>query len=358
MKLFIAFIGIILLAVVLWLFINKPDSPSGLNTQPNDHISQANQATDGTEGTDQAGTDTDSSNTATVSTRFSGARDDNRRESTTSRRQDSNNLDIASTYLTATDLAILYQQLEAATDPEDYYYRYRILKECNDLRLRGIDQQLETCESIAEHTARGSSQSQPGVDEQFAAAEIAEACFNITDRCTNLDFDNIAQTPSEALQEAIENGSVLAHAANLYQLSEADPLEGREWLVDALNSDPSPDLLRHAASFLRSTQRIRGEPFYGATDATSLTLAERALDLTACQLQGGCTPSSLFMLERCNYLPGCLPGQSYEQWLFLAYGSDPEGLNAVLQLGQDYQQFLINQQARALIFPEPVEPNP
>ncbi len=359
MRSFIVILCILLLAVLLWFLSGNTDSRINPEIESASQVDDENQpAVDaGTADKTVAGNTGDDNDQLVVTPRFSGDRSDNATNVPTAERIPTGNNpeSVADTYLTATDLAVLYQQLLSPSNPEDDYYRYRILKECNDLRLRGIDDQLDTCESIAEHTARGSAQNQTGSDESFTAAQIAEACFDFTDRCTNLDFNNIQETPAEALQQAIQNGSVLARAANLYQLSEADPQQGREWLANALNTYPNAELLRHGAGFLRSAHRLRSQPFYGAEDASTLTLAERALDLTACRLENGCNPGGHFMLDRCNYLPGCLPWQSYEQWLFAAYAGNPDGITEILQLSQDYQQFLLNQQAESLIFPEPIE---
>lgn len=355
MKAFIGILCVLALAVGLFLYLGQSDIQSGNNSVNGQSLTQNGSATS----TDTDST-TNSGNPAAenkpdlrTNTRFSGnipnsTPDNNRARNRVSLEDD----DIEHTYRNTDDLAVLYQQLQSPSSPEDYYYRYRILQECNDLRLRGIDAQLNTCEQIAEHSARGSSSNPNLVEQTFTVSEMAEACFNFTERCSSLDFDSIDLTPAQALQEAIDQGSVLARAANLYQISSDDPLGAREWLVAALDEQPSADLLRHAASFLRSDFRLRDQSFFGAVDNQTMLLAERALDLTACRFDEACNAGGHFMLERCSYLPGCLPWQSYEQWLFQNYSGNQDNLNHILQLSQDYQQLLLNQQAELLVFPE------
>lgn len=353
MKVFIGILGILLLAVVLWLFIQQPDNAG--NTAPPPAVSTTETAP-APAGSSASGNGTQSeaagANRQNATTRFSGSQPGGSLPNPAGQTNRNNGqpTSVAETYYTTDDLAVLFEQLQTPGTPEEYYFRYRILKECNDLRLRGIDKQLETCESIAEHATRGTTDVRG--ESTATRAEMAEACFNLTERCSNLDFESIELTPALALQEAIEQGSPLAIAANLYQLSNDDPQAAREWLAAALDEDPSAELLRHGASFLRSALRLRDEPFLGASDAASMLLAERALDLTACRLDAGCNPGGRFMLERCNYLPGCLPWQSYEQWLFQTYNTSPDDLNAVLELSQDYQQLLLNRQAELLVFPD------
>lgn len=262
--------------------------------------------------------------------------------------------DVERAFRESDDLAILYQELSNPTGPEDIYYRYRILKECTDVRVRGIDEQLTSCENIASATAEGLSATN-FVDVNTTASAIRERCYAIAERCANLDFETIDEQPHEALQEAIEQGSVLAKAANLYQLSNADPVGEREWLAAVLAEDPGPELIRHANSYLRSAYRVRNEGYYGVDSAESLRSAELALDLVACRLDNGCLASGVFMQNRCNYLNGCTPWQSYEEWLFQSLASNQEQLNQVLQLAQDYQQFIQNGNTVELLFPEAAE---
>ncbi len=358
MKAFIGILCVLVLAVGLFLYFGQSRTAPE-NNSANGQSSAQNQSTASTATDNPADSENpaaDNNPEQRVSTRFSG----NIPNSTADNNRPRNRVnevdeDIEHVYRTTDDLAVLYQQLQSPSSPEDYYYRYRILQECNDLRLRGIDAQLNTCEQIAEHSAGGSNNNPNLVEQSFTASEIAEACFRFTERCSTLDFDNIDLTPAQALQEAVDQGSVLARAANLYQISSDDPLGAREWLVAALDEQPGADLLRHAASFLRSDFRLRDQPFFGAVDNQTMLLAERALDLTACRFDQGCNAGGHFMLERCNYLPGCLPWQSYEQWLFQNYSGNQENLNHILQLSQDYQQLLLNQQAELLVFPDLID---
>lgn len=352
MKIFITIIGIALLCLLLWVYLKPTDQTPGLaNTGSSPSLTPSSIDSEAiTADTEEEKEEQTASNRA--NSRFSGSTRAN--AGTASPSNDFNAAIIdKETYRNSTDLATLYQQLLTSENAEDYYYRYRILKECNDVRVRGIDAQLDTCEQIAEHTGKTLDAN----DSQGVTANITETCFAATERCAGFDFDEVVQTPAEALEEAIEKGSLNAYAANLYQISSDDPSDAREWLAAALNEQPDAELLRHAASFLRSSLRLRQEPFYGAETAQTVNQAERALDLTACRLEQGCAAGSQFMLERCAYLAGCLPWQSYEQWLFQTYNSTPDALNNVLALSQDYQQFLINGQAELLIFPDIVAAN-
>lgn len=357
MKAFIGILCVLALAVGLFLFRGQPDDQSG-NVTASDPSSAHNTTSPNTnpDAENPDGANAENTSDLSTNTRFSGNIPNNTPNNTVPRNSASEDQgDIEHTYLTTDDLAVLYQQLQTPSGPEDYYYRYRILQECNDLRLRGIDEQLNTCEQIAQHSSSGSNTNPNLVEQSFTASEIAETCFDFTERCSSLDFDSIDLTPAQALQEAIDQGSVLARAANLYQLSADDPLAAREWLAAALDDQPSADLLRHAASFLRSDFRLRDQAFFGAVDSESMLFAERALDLTACRFDESCNAGGHFMLERCNYLPGCLPWQSYEQWLFQNYANNQDDLNLVLQLSQDYQQLLLNQQAGLLVFPDLID---
>ncbi len=357
MKLFLAILGILLLTVIIWLGVGRSDDSQRSASQDSGQYDSTDAGSPATAKDEAITTDNAGNKARTAVTRFSGSAADQPASqlSAPGHAPVDGQQSVAQLYQTSDDLAQLWQQLQQPQYPEDYYYRYRILKECNDLRLRGIDEQLNTCERMAEHTARGAAGQLTDGDVSRTAADISEQCFAYTERCGNLDFDSIGNTPAAALLEAIQQGSVLARAASLYQLSESDPELARTWLAATLNEYSDPELLRHGASFLRASFRLREQPFYGVSDNASMLLAERALDLTACRLENGCGAGGHFMLERCNYLPGCLPWQSYEQWLYQSYTSSPEDLTRIVELSQDYQQFLINRQAELLVFPELAE---
>ncbi len=346
MKVFISILAI-LLAAVIWLALSRsyPDASSGIATG-----TESQRKTDSAEPASNANQDLSSSQSDAALRATQAAA---RRRSGNSQDIDQTQLSTAEAFRTATDLAALYEQLLSPSGPEDIYYRYRILAECNPIRELGIDAKLSSCESTASNLARENAEGQFGYGESYTASEIINSCFQFSQRCSNLNFDSLREDRASILKQALERDSVLARSSNLFQLSRDDPQAAREWLATVLNEQPSPDLLRNAANFLRSSFLQREQPFHGVSDEHSLQLAQHALDLTACRLEQGCAPSSHFMQSQCTRLQGCVPWQGYEEWLYQNYAGSPQDLEQVLQLSQQYQQFLLNGDAEALVFPEP-----
>ncbi len=344
MKSFIAVL-LLLLIVVLWLITN----PTGISSGSSRVAGNSDSTLEQPGKVDQTTNKTTNNPSARIDT--TTGNDASRR---TGKRQNSDEAQLSTmeAFQTAADLATLYQELLIPANAEDIYYRYKILTECHAVQARGLDAQLKSCENTASNIARENTEQQLGFGESFTASEIVNACFRFTERCTNVNFDLIKETRLTVLDQALEQGSVLARSANLYRLSEDDPQQAREWLADVLNQQPGPDLLRNTSNFLRSAFKLRDHPFYGVNDTHSLQLAEHALDLTACRLEQGCPPASYFMQAQCTRLPGCSPWQGYEEWLYQNYAASPEDLARVLELSQDYQQLLINQQAHLLVFPD------
>ena len=353
MRIFLILLTLMIAGTAYWLWSNQGETlPEGATA----HIEQTdNQALT------TANIDTALSTSATVdgqtdekpaavSNRFSGSAAATTNSSGNTESYADLTGDVERAFRESTDLASLYQQLVNPTGPEDVYYRYRILQECRDVRARGIDGQLASCEKIASATAQGLSDTN-FVDADTTASAIAERCYAVAERCANLDFESITEQPSDALADAIEQGSVLARAANIYQDSEENPDEAREWLAAVLAEEPSPELIRHTNRYLRSAYRIRGENYLGVNSPETLRSAELALDLVACRFDNGCPSNGIFMQQQCNYLIGCAPWQSYEEWLFQSLSSDQEQLNGVLQLAQDYQLLIQSGNTGQLLFP-------
>lgn len=347
MKFFIAILVALILFTAYWLFSGHSQS---------DTFNAASSSSVSTAVFDNSSNNIDGNNSASNADRndkisAEQARRDAARRSAGTQATDEAQISTAEAFKISNDLAVLYQELLTPSGPEDSYYRYRILAECAAVHQRGLDGQLKSCENTARNLARENAEKIPGYGESFTASEIINACFRFTERCTNLDFTVLTETRADILNAAVSQGSVLARSSNLFLLSKDDPQEGREWLASVLNEQASPDLLRNASTYLGSSFRLRDEPFHGVTDDASLELAQRALLLTACRLETGCPPSSHFMQSQCNLLPGCAPWQGYEEWLYQNYAANPEDLSRVLELAQDYQQFLINGKAEDLLFP-------
>lgn len=349
MKFFITLLAALLLFTAYWLFSGPPQTDDFYSTSNSSGdtavVTGADSSTGGNHSTNNNNPNNDNIDTEQ-------ARRDAARRSSGTQATDEAQISTAEAFKISNDLATLYQELLTPSGPEDSYYRYRILAECAAVHQRGLDGQLKSCENTANNLARENAEKIPGYGESFTASEIINACFRFTERCTNLNFDVITETRNDVLNAAINQGSVLARSSNLFLLSKDDPQEGREWLAGVLNTQASPDLLRNASTYLGSSFRQRDERFHGVTDEASLELAQRALLLTACRLETGCPPSSHFMLSQCTRLPGCSPWQGYEEWLYQNYAANPEDLSRVLELAQDYQQFLINGKAEDLLFPQ------
>ncbi len=349
MKVFIAILTALILFTAYWLFYGQSQSDSlDSVSSGSGNTAVVNHSGNSSDSNRPGANNTDRNND---SINAEQARRDAARRSRGTQATDEAQISTAEAFKISNDLATLYQELLTPSGPEDSYYRYRILAECAAVHQRGLDGQLKSCENTANNLARENAEKIPGYGESFTASEIINACFRFTERCTNLNFDVITETRNDVLNAAINQGSVLARSSNLFSLSKDDPQEGREWLAGVLNTQASPDLLRNASTYLGSSFRHRDERFHGVTDEASLELAQQALLLTACRLETGCPPSSHFMLSQCTRLPGCAPWQGYEEWLYQNYAASPEDLSRVLELAQDYQQFLINGRAEDLLFP-------